>query len=180
VGNTIGGSVGGTTTVSQNGGFFTGKTLSGCILNDDPIIFITDATGRTIGVGLENAEGDTERPTPPPPAALSILPSTVVLRGDTATGCVGTSAQTFIYSGGGSVVRALVTNTSGTPSSPVPGTVRVVSGGTQIGPGAYQLSGSALVVEFNGPFGFGRNITEITLSDGTTSSTAKVVCGGTS
>jgi hypothetical protein len=95
------------TSVPNNGGFFLARTNGGCILNTDPIIFITDATGRTVGVGLENKEGENERPTPPPtlaPARLAVFPLTqnLPLAG---TACSGTVR--FSVSGGDPPYRVL-------------------------------------------------------------------------
>jgi hypothetical protein len=81
VGSVFGGSIfGGVTSVASNGGYFVGRTTGQCIINTNPVIFITDATGRTVGVGIENSEGTATLPTAPPPAALAVLPSTVGLR----------------------------------------------------------------------------------------------------
>lgn len=75
VGNLFGGGAfQGVTTVATNGGYFVGQTTGACVLNSGPIIFVTDATGRTAGVGFENTEGTTELPTAPPPASLVMIP----------------------------------------------------------------------------------------------------------
>jgi hypothetical protein len=71
---------GGVTTVATNGGYFVGRTTGQCIVNSNSIIFITDATGRTVGAGFENSEGSATLPTAPPPAALAVTPSAVILR----------------------------------------------------------------------------------------------------
>ncbi len=81
VGNLFGGGAfGGVATVASNGGYFVGQTTGACVLNSNSIIFVTDATGRTAGVGFENTEGKSELPTAPPPASLVLNPPTVPVR----------------------------------------------------------------------------------------------------
>jgi hypothetical protein len=123
VGNVFGGTVfGGVTSVANNGGYFVGRTTGQCIINSNAVIFITDATGRTVGVGIENAEGTAELPTAPPPAALAVSPSTVGLRAATPVtlpGAQGTSTvvlycsadftQGYTFQGGTGPYRLSIT-----------------------------------------------------------------------
>ncbi len=143
VGNLFGSNVaGGTTTVLSNGGYFTGRTNGGCIINSNAVIFITDATGRTVGVGLENSEGKDPIPTsaPVPVGKLVVTPPTVPIIASTsgttrscAAGLTGT--QTVLINGGVSPYRATV----------VGGASSVISGGSLIASGAYSVSTSFVV-----------------------------------
>jgi hypothetical protein len=178
VGNLFGGPSGGTTTVSSNGGYFTGRTNGGCVLNTEQIIFVTDATGRTVGVGLENVEGSDTIPAPPPPATLVVSPAGVSV--STLGATCGNGAQAFLLQGGsGSSYRAVVTNADFDPSNSGPaGTVRIIGGAASTGIGTYQLAGGAFVVEYTGPFASGSTISEITVTDAvSTPVTVKLTCG---
>jgi hypothetical protein len=154
VGNLFGGGAfGGVTTVTSNGGYFVGQTTGACVLNSDPIIFVTDATGRTAGVGFENTEGKTDLPTAPPPAALAIDPVAVRIRtipaltdtvvtGTTTTTtlfCPGSFSQGFTIQGGSSPYRLVVSQETANAVT--------INGQPQVplAPGIYSLSGAGVV-----------------------------------
>jgi hypothetical protein len=158
VGNLFGGGAfGGVTTVATNGGYFVGQTTGACVLNSDPIIFVTDATGRTAGVGFENTEGTEELPTAPPPASLAIDPVAVRIRtvpalsetvvsgtppmttSTTTLFCPGSFSQGFTLQGGNAPYRMAV-------SKEIANTVSI-NGQTQteLAPGVYALSGPGVV-----------------------------------
>jgi hypothetical protein len=121
-----GGAFGGVTTVATNGGYFVGQTTGACVLNSDPIIFVTDATGRTAGVGFENVEGTTELPTAPPPASLVMLPAVQPVPSITlpATGTATTGAKVcrlssgvgvpILFQGGVAPYKLVITPVAGT------------------------------------------------------------------
>jgi hypothetical protein len=186
VGTQFGGPVfGASTTVNQNGGFFVGRTVRGCILNEDPIVFITDATGRTVGVGLENSEGSEELPTPPPPAALAALPSTITVPqapgGGGATQCVisGTPVtRVFSVQGGVSGRIQAVVTAPATASGPgfVNG-VTLGQGSVATGiVGTYSVvGGSVQILIHPGIYPSGK-LSDIVISDGAATQTVAVNC----
>jgi hypothetical protein len=153
VGNQFGGTFGATTSVAQNGGYFAARTLGGCILNSEPIIFITDASGRTVGVGLENTEGQTELPTEPPAPGLVTSPETLNVPfsgGSTcnlagAPGAPAIAPLVFTVRGGTGTIQASVSNPSaitlgqGTAATAFTGVYQIVgtSVAVNIAPGVY-------------------------------------------
>lgn len=106
-------------TVNTNGGFFEAITNGTCL---DPLVFsILDATGRQVTTLLHNVEGTEDAPTPTPPAALAVSPTTV-----TNEACTG---KTFTFFAFGGTPPYNVRPSSGTAA---PQTVATAGGSTSI------------------------------------------------